>query len=295
MSVLLAGSGLLGLAAALPVRAQTIYWGSEGFVRNVDSRGIDWCADFSLSLGVFHVGFVPTWQNREHWAAHWIELSTAEFDAAERRFAGIADGSTALPEHADQQVYFWAMNGSDLTRGPEWLLATHADWRWPAGGGLVPAVTWTTQSAAVVVIGRPVNQAGRHLASVAMRPVPIPQNEWLAARFRGRLRDSAPDLDPDGDGLSNELEYFLGSDPTCGASAGRPHLLADARHARLHLSRNPYAESSASLEMTTDFGKWTLADPEVIEDRPDGIEVLVPRDPARPAAFFRFKLEPAAP
>ncbi len=287
---------LLGLVSlCLPIQAQTIYWGSEGFVSNVDSRGRGWNADFSLSLGVFHAGFKPEWANREQWTSQWIELAVADFDPAEQRFAGIIDGSVPLPEGAGRQVHFWAKNGVDLTQGPEWLLVTHADWRWPAGGALSPALTWTTQSAALVVIGRPVNQAGHHFTSAAMRPVPIPRDEWLAAHFKGRLQDAHPHLDPDGDGLSNALEYLLGSDPTCGASTGRPRISSAAGHSLLQLSRNPYAESYATLETTTDLGKWTVANPAVREDRPDLLEVLVPRDPAKPAAFFRFKLEPAAP
>jgi hypothetical protein len=261
-------------------QAGLVYWGSEGFVENADSRDRVWTADFTMELGVFKKGFVPMHANREQWSAKWIGLSVAVFDAAEARFAGVADLSKPLPSDADTQVYFWAKNGEDLTKGPEWLLVTRPDWKWPStspSGN--PAVTWTTGAPATAVIGG-IDAGGRHLTSLRVAPVPIGQAAWLAGFFLNKPGSTAPDADPDGDGISNRLEYFLGSDPSDGSST---------------LARNPYAETEFGVEVSSNLKSWSESDPLVIDDSPDRIEVSIPSDPQAKSAFFRIRLEEVKP
>lgn len=283
------------LACGMPAVAGLAYWGSEGFVENADSHRKPWTPDFSLELGVFPKGFVPTCENRDQWVAKWIKLDVAAFDIREARFAGVVDLSQPLPAAADPQVYFWAANGRDLTKGPEWLLLTRPEWKWPAASPAgSPAVTWTTGSPASPVLGE-IGSNGFHLTSERVAPVPVLLDSWLAGFFPDSPADRNPDADPDGDGLSNRLEYFLGSDPDQGSSVICPEIRAAGDGTLLTLRRNPYAESKFSVETSANLRKWSAASPETIQDRPDLIEVRVPGDSSAKAAFFRIKLEDGKP
>src|SRR5690606_32930045 len=132
-----------------------------------------------MTAGVFRDGFVPEPGNHEAWMEHWVALGEAVYDAEEGRFAGVLDATAALPPGAGRQVYVWAKNGMDLTKGPEWFLGTHVDWKWPAGGlETTPASIWTTDGTMEWIAGR-VGGKDRHLTSEMMRPTPLSREEWL--------------------------------------------------------------------------------------------------------------------
>lgn len=287
---------LIGCCCALALTAQAglVYWGSEGFVENADSRNRLWTADFSMALGVFQKGFLPTCENRGQWVAMWIELDLATFDVGEARFAGVVDVSRPLPSNADSQVYFWAKNGDDLTQGPEWILLTRPEWKWPgASPPAYPALTWTTGATVSPILGE-AGLNGRHLISARVGPVPVAREQWLARYFPDSPASTTPEADPDGDGLNNQTEYFLGSDPSDGSSKVCPRILADGNGVTLSLDRNPYAESTFAIESSVNLHDWSPERPELIQNRPDLIEVKVLRNPAVKSAFFRFELQPAA-
>lgn len=293
-----AAAGLLAicsLAAALTSDAGLVYWGSEGFVQNSDSKSRVWTPDFTMSLGVFKSGFVPVEANREQWATNWTELSIAKFSPDEARFAGVVDVSQPLPTGADSQVYFWAKNGSDLTKGPEWLLVTKPDWKWPSvSAASAPAITWTTGKAASAVVGE-IGTNGFHLTSERLAPVPVSRDQWLARYFPSSAASRLPDADPDGDGIPNRLEYFLGSDPNNASSRVCPDIRPAANGTTLTLRKNPYALSKVAVETSSNLKSWSASDPQVVQDRPDLLEVKFTGQPAGKSAFFRFKVEEVKP
>lgn len=277
---------------AFRAHAGLAYWGSKGFVTNTDSRNRAWTPDFSLALGVFQAGFKPTFENRDQWSSKWTQLSLAKYDAEEARFAGTVDLSKPLPALADSQVYFWAKNGEDLTKGPEWLLLTRSEWKWPSTSPTSdPALTWTTDDNVSLILGKTGHQ-GSHLTSAHVAPEPVSQAQWLT-RYLGNAPDKiAPDADPDGDGLPNQIEYFLGSNPNDGSSRISPTLQTNSVSTQLTLQRNPYASSDFIVECSSNLLSWSQATPELIQDRPDLIEVRIPHEPSAKAAFFRFGLSP---
>ena len=283
------------LLAASPVDAGLAYWGSEGFVENADSHSRPWTSDYSLELGVFPLGFVPTFENRDQWIEKWIKLDVADFDTQEERFAGVVDLSVPLPAAAGPQVYFGAKNGNDLTKGPEWLLLTRPEWKWPAASPAgSPALTWTTGSPASPVLGD-IGENGFHLTSARVGPVTVQLDQWLAEFIPDSPANRAPDADPDGDGMSNRLEYFLGSNPGDASSIIHPQIQPTGDGTLLTLQRNPRAVSRFAVETSTNLRAWKVSDTETIQDRPDLIEVRVPRDPSAKSAFFRIKLHDGQP
>jgi len=301
---LLGTAGITGITNT--AHAGLAYWGSEGFVENADSKNRIWTPDFSMALGVFQTGFIPAAANRTQWLENWIPLSTATFSAAESRFAGVVDLSVPLPANAASQVYFWARNGDDLTKGPEWLLVTRADWKWPASSPAdAPPLTWTTDPVSSTVLGG-VGLNGHHLTSSRVVPVPKPRETWLAAYFPDAPEKRAPDADPDGDGLSNQIEYFLGSNPADSRSRVSPEILATGGNTLLTLKRNPYAATNFAVQSSVDLRQWSAASGETLQDAPDLIQVRIPGNAdvagkavnngkAPSSAFFRFKLDSAQP
>lgn len=273
--------------------ATLIHWGSKGFADNADSKGRTWDASYSMEAGFFKSPFVPTFENRESWEQNWTRLSTAIFDAEEMRFAGVIDtlANSAPPA---TKVYFWAKNGSDLTKGPEWVLLTQSTWAWPGSTSTIsPALVWTTGEASVSLVVGQTETAGKHLVSRALKPVPIAEAAWLGKYFPEKTTPIAGNDDSDGDGISNRLEYFLGSDPSDGSSAGRPEIIPGPSGTTLQLARNPYAASGYVLEASTDLKTWQRVDHQPLVDRPDLIETKVTKDATKPVWFFRFQLQTA--
>lgn len=273
------------------LQAGLAYWGSDGFVSNVDSRSRSWTDAFSMTLGVFRQGFTPDLSNREQWAENWLELSHATYDSSESRFAGAVDLSVALPAGFSSEVYFWAKNGDDLNEGPEWLLLSHVDWKWPASSpASTPAVTWVAGGGTVATVGM-LNVDGNHLVSSNVAPVPVGLVEWLQSYFPDEPEKWLPDEDPDGDGISNRMEYFLGSLPNDASSIVSPEIRRVSGETYLTLSRNPRAETSFAVEASVDLKKWLETKPEVLRDQPNLIEVKFSGDQSPSFQYFRFKLE----
>lgn len=288
-SLVAAGLLVFNPAAAM---ADAVYWGTQGFHRLEDSRGRQWDPGFRMKLGVFPTGFTPRPENVDQWASHWIELDAAVFDPDERRFAGLVDDAQPLPAGADRQVFIWAMNGTDLTQGPEWLLLTRQDWVWNGriSNNAAPAKTWIADDASIAILGT-VSEQQVHLASAAVRPPPVTMGGWLADWFAGTTADASPSADPDGDGLVNRLEYFLGTDPTKPSSLAGPEIAMVPGGVRLALGRNPYAVSTFVLETSTDLKSWQPGAATTVEERPDRIELLAPKGTGGHPVFYRFQLQ----
>jgi len=288
--IILTATALLGAEG----RADSIHWGSKGYIENADSKGRNWDAGYVMTIGAFRSGFTPTFENRGQWAGEWRELGTAAYDAEEKRFAGTVDTDSHGDVTAGTKIYFWAKNGDDLTKGPEWVLMTRDAWKWPAkASGISPAIVWTTDEHSISLIVGDAGRNGKHLISRALRPVAIPQSAWLAEHFGNDVEAMAADHDPDGDGLPNALEYFLGTDPNDATSTGSPIMEAASDTIRLKLARNPYAESGYVLEASEDLKTWFRVDHDLLTDRPDLVETSLPKDASRPTLFFRFQLKPA--
>jgi hypothetical protein len=120
--------------------------------------------------------------------------------------------------------------------------------------------------------------------------------QWQEAQFTPDEISNHPEIsgataDPDGDGLSNLLEYALSSNPTDSASNNRPAPSLDATSLSLTYTKNLAAgDLTYTIEQSTDLTNWTpvTTTDQVLTD--DGfvqtIKAQVPRSNANNGTLF---------
>ncbi len=97
-------------------------------------------------------------------------------------------------------------------------------------------------------------------ATLTIVNVDTPFSVWAGSQSLTGI-DSQPLADPDGDGLSNVLEYALGSQPKQWSSKNSPSLVFDGAQLNFRLTLNPSAAGlSFTVEYTTELGvPWSAA------------------------------------
>lgn len=272
--------------------AQTFFWGTESFAAHRDSRGREWDSRFSLEMGVFKDGFVPTAENYEQWPGCWRVISLAEFDAEDMRFAGRLDTADVPAEYLGRRLFVWAKDGVNPEEGPQWVLMTHPHWKTSGtpGSATAPATTWITTSAEEFIVGG-VAGDGRSLQSGMVKPAPVSHAEWIALHFGDNGGEAGPSDDPDGDGVVNLLEYALGSDPKRADPGKGPRVSTFGNMLRVSLEKNPRADAMVRLEKSVDLKTWTPITGDVLDDRPHLLEAAMPVDSNKRTWFFRAVVE----
>lgn len=135
---------------------------------------------------------------------------------------------------------------------------------------------------------------GRSMAEALLDLSPQSYIDWSAGRGLAGGRDD----DDDGDGLSNEQEYFFGGDPKLLSDAPRPRVEIGTGAARYIVPWNRGAtESIPSAEFSPDLLDWVSQTPVLlpVTELPDGTSLLNYEapwqigDPAHPRGFFRTR------
>lgn len=205
---------LLSMAAV--VQAAQVSWGTEAQSTDLDSSGAGLSEEWIFELGAFAPGFTPASSNTSQWKVQWTTASRTAYDEVNRAVAGprFTFTSNASPYTTTNRGWIW---GYHPRRG-EWILFGDTTWRWPSASqpGLPPA--WGTLNARDVIVGT-LNSAGVQMrtAPVAGATPSISWSVWQTLYFNATERTlpavSGPDADPDGDGLTNAVEYLTGSVP----------------------------------------------------------------------------------
>ncbi|MFT4637563.1 MAG: hypothetical protein ACI8T1_000873 [Verrucomicrobiales bacterium] len=166
------------------------------------------------------------------------------------------------------QGYIW---GRLTSGGPaEWILLTASAWRWPNDDPLAFSVTWSTTSADEAIVGtidpdgEIYPQTGRvEAAAVPQRTAEI----WRELHFDvGEATDpsiSGWESDPDGDGVSNHLDYAISSNPRrSDASLGPWEISGEEDALVVTQPRNPNrADVSLVAEFSENLQTWSTTLP----------------------------------
>ena len=140
-SALSAAALLLLQAAAGPLSAATIFWGSAVNDFLYDSFGNPLTDGFSFELGTFGGSFIPTQDNMDQWLANWKVLDRVSapapsgWDPGSGFFSSSVtlqfDGTSSDPAGAGyvfapgEQAFIWAFNDQALALDSEWALITN--------------------------------------------------------------------------------------------------------------------------------------------------------------------------
>ena len=114
---------------------------------------------------------------------------------------------------------------------------------------------------------------------------------WAANIAWPDVADSSPNGDPDGDGLTNALEFVLGTDPLSPTAAGRPELIANGAEFQYRRRRSAVGVT-VDVEVSTDLQTWNSAGSGLRLDEADTVtdlySILLPA--GVPRAFARLRV-----
>lgn len=129
---------------------------------------------------------------------------------------------------------------------------------------------------------------------LAILPPAEPYDVWAAQHWGSATHpDAARELDPDGDGLTNDAEHKAGTDPTSAASALRILTLTmNAGQPQVTVNWESIANKNYRLEAAADInGPW-LEVGTPVSGAGATTQTSVLRDPADAKLFYRVRLLP---
>lgn len=255
----LASFAWIVLASGTPVFAIQIVWQSERGQPHLKSDGEAIDGSFVFELGAFEEGFVPSLSNVTEWAQNWQGLQRTIYDPVSASYTNRHDMASNDPPFAlGGPGYVWGF-GVDTN---EWILMTDASWKWPGVGGTGFPVSWSTRNANDIRVGAILSAGGLQTQDVGPADSPILGPEaWRMAAFTDAERQdetiSGWEIDPDGDGYTNLVEYALVGDPlvydeglSLSVTAESPGL------ARATLVRNRGRFASVKMQSCSDLVSW---------------------------------------
>ena len=282
---------IVGALAARSVRGETINWYCPQ-KPSVTSTGQVMGGGFQFQLGVFANGFVPTAGNASQWAANWVSAQTTGYNPATNAFDDLFTVTgNAAPFSIGAKAYIWGR--STFLDRDEWILFRNNIWTWPAPDPNNPSfMEWNAASANEVILGS-IDADGdpQLMKSEAV----YSYSQWRDVQLAGEPL-SGPDEDPDRDGVSNGLEFVLGTSPTVGGTSATvtPALVDVSGQSHLQLSvprlRNRLAK--LTIQVSADLTQWDSGD-SFTAVMTDSATSLIVRDKVAGAArrFMRLKAE----
>lgn len=277
----------------LPAAGSTLAWFSTPQATNFDSTGAPMNSGFQFQVGVFKNGFQPTALNTAQWLTHWQAAATVNYAETSKRFDGIFTVDNNLAPFSSG-AQGWVFGRRDTVTGSEWILFRSTSWTWPSPNPMSPfTIDWSAAQATTVVLGQ-INPSG---SPFLMRSAAVTSwDQWRAAQLAGQSLDGPSD-DPDGDGVTNLLEYAFGSSPTQpGPAPLTPATLVwvdGKRYLQISVPRRSDRQVTWVVEVSGDLVQWHSgpAVTQVVTQTPDALVVrdLVAYEPPTTRRFMRVR------
>jgi len=260
---------------------------------------------FNFELGVFKGTFVPSAANIAQWVANWVPAQRVIYNAPNQHFEGqFTVTSNVSPFTVGKTAYIWGFQGGVAVS--EWILFRNSTWTWPAPNSMDPlGLDWNTANATAVLGAIHASGSPYLMQSAAVSGISSPVStwaQWQAAELGG-VALNGPNDDPDGDGVTNLLEYVFGLPPRqSGAVPVMPVTIATVggqRFLQISIPRRSDHPATFTVEVGSDMTHWQsgAAATVVTADVPSGLVVrdLTPLGPASAKRFMRVKVEVATP
>jgi hypothetical protein len=283
---------IVGLLAARSVRGETINWYCSPQKVNLTGGGQPMDAGFQFQLGVFASGFIPTAGNASEWAAHWVTAKATSYNPTTKAFEELFTVTgNAAPFSVGARAYVWGRSTS--VGNDEWILFRNSSWTWPAPNPSDPFATeWNAASANEVILGS-IDSDGSPYLMKSELVYSYPQ--WRGVQLAGEP-SNGPDDDPDGDGVSNALEFVFGTLPMVPGPSSLATTsfieISGQNYLQLAMPRLRNRLARLTVQVSPDLTQWTSGDAftAVMED---SAAALVVRDKVAGAArrFMRVKAE----
>lgn len=285
---------LIALSLLASLHAETINWYNTSQKVNLTSTGALMDGAFEFQLGVFTSGFVPTVGNLNQWAAHWESAGSAAYNPTSKAFdKNFTVTGNAAPFNVGAIAYVWGR--STAASKDEWILFRKSNWTWPAPNPLNPfGLPWNAASADQVVLGS-INSNGTPFLMKSAAVASYPQ--WAAAELTNEPQNAATQ-DPDGDGVTNLMEFVFGTSPMLpNAATAMPLSLVDIsgeKFLQISIPRRIDHPATLVVEVSGNLNQWNsgAGHTMMVEDSAASLIVrdLTPYQSANPKRFMRLKV-----
>lgn len=278
-----------------------INWSDAVTIVDIDSSGDSLTSEFIFELGAFEASFDE--QDPSTWADAWVALDRTRYRPAAQLATFQTSSvlmSNSAPFQAGGQVYILGYRPS----GPvnEWFLVRNPVWTWPFANPVGPPPfqrNYTLSQSGLEVIAGSVS--GNQFQTDAINEVtpPLSWPQWQQLSFTTEeLADpqvSGIAADPDGDGLSNGFEYFIGGDPLVASPSHLNLILDPLGRETLAVARSSSADLEAILMESTDLTDWRVAEEHFIRFEEEPNLLRWTRNPTSsptpaPSRFFQIQL-----
>jgi autotransporter-associated beta strand protein len=202
-------------------------------------------------------------------------------------------------------------NNAFWTQSHTWVLMTSSA---KSGDFSLGSITGDANGVPITAYGSFSLQQSATATSVVYTPSPTAL--WRQANFAGNWNNAAvsgDDVDGDKDGLSNLLEYALGSDPNASTAASAPQVSVTGNKLRITFQRNTAASDIQLIVTASDSlsGPWTpiassvngaaftvLAAGATVQEQGSSTlrtvqaeDIYIIPDPAHPKRFMRLEVQ----
>jgi hypothetical protein len=301
-------AAILAVGITSPCHAERIHWFGPTHKTNVTSAGEVIDQEMVFELGLFTDGFVPTAENVADWTTHWQAAQRANYSPEGEFFTGnlVVDQKDS-PFTGNKPAYIWGFRGG--VESSEWILLHKDTWNWPVLAAdqaaevrnPLSALEWNAaQATAIVGTLQPTYVPFLMRTASISNAVPpkTSWDQWVLTNMKGESHNGLMQ-DPDGDGVSNLMEYVFGTSPeTANQQPAMPLELVKVgteEFLQVTIPRRSDHLADLTVEVSTDLIHWySGVDTTVtVSDSPSGLVVrdLKPHSADQPRHFVRVKAE----